>query len=405
MNTLSVKLKFRPSSVDGKEGVLYYRLILHRVVRQHATKYTIFPNEWDERQETIVLMNQDNPRHDSLRIICHRVHWEMTLLSNIANRLNDSQMVFNIEEVLAQFEEINKQQSFFNYMQNRIVRLKSFNKIGTYEKYLSAYRSFSDFRHNEDIRFHEITADVMESYQAYLVQERAVLRNTVSFYMRILRAVYRQGVENGLVTDQFPFRRVYTGVDKTIKRALPVSAIKKIKNLDFSFQPLLETSRDLFLFSVYTRGMSFVDMAYLKKANISGGYLTYSRQKTTQRLSILWEEPMQEIVNKYANDDTPYLLPVIKQEDGTERQQYIAMLKLVNRHLKIIGQLAGVTIPLTTYCARHSWASAAKHNDIPIGVIQNALGHESEKTTQIYLSQLDTTAVDRANRKIIRSLF
>ena len=117
--------------------------------------------------------------------------------------------------------------------------------------------------------------------------------------MRNLRAIYNRAVNEGLVVQRNPFKHVYTGIDKTVKRAVPFKIIKMIKELDLSFEPQLELARDIFLFSFYTRGMSFIDMAHLKKSNLQNGILTYSRKKTGQRLTILWEELMQEIVDKY----------------------------------------------------------------------------------------------------------
>lgn len=120
------------------------------------------------------------------------------------------------------------------------------------------------FRQCKDVALSEIDSDLMQLYEAYLHGKGAV-RNSSSFYMRIFRAVYNRALEKGLINQCNPFRHVYTGVDKTVKRAVPLSAIKRIKNMNLSLQPNLEFARDMFLFSFYTRGMAFVDMAYLKR--------------------------------------------------------------------------------------------------------------------------------------------
>ena len=145
-------------------------------------------------------------------------------------------------------------------------------------------------------------------YEAYL-QKRGLTKNSTSFYMRILRTVYNRAVEKDLITNRNPFKHVYTGIDKTVKRAIPLGAIKRIKNLDLSMRPSLDFARDMFMFSFYTRGMSFIDMAYLKKRDLSNGILSYLRRKTRQQLFIRWEKCMQEIVEKYdTNYCSPYLL-------------------------------------------------------------------------------------------------
>ena len=113
---------------------------------------------------------------------------------------------------------------------------------------------------------------------------------------------------------------------------------------------------------------------------------------------------MQEIVDKYDNSLSEHLLPIIKPKNGDERTQYQNAMYLINRKLKDIGKIVGVQVPLTMYVARHSWASVAKNKNVPISVISEGMGHDSEMTTQIYLASLDTAVVDKANKMILKSL-
>ena len=171
------------------------------------------------------------------------------------------------------------------------------------------------------------------------------------------------------------------------------------------FQPHLDYARDMFLFSFYTRGMSFIDMAYLKKSDLKNGILTYRRRKTGQQLTIKWEKCMEEIVNKYEGRSAmQYLLPIITNSFANERVQYMNALSRVNVTLKEVARLVDLQIPLTMYCARHGWASVAKSKNIPLSVISEGMGHDSEETTRIYLASLDTSVVDRANSLILKDL-
>lgn len=122
-------------------------------------------------------------------------------------------------------------------------------------------------------------------------------------------------------------------------------------------------------------------MAYLKKDNIQNGILSYRRRKTGQQLHIRWEERMQEIVDRHSMPDSGYLLPLIKDDGKDSRRQYQNASHMINRRLKIIGEQIGMAEPLTMYCARHAWASIAHANDVPISVISQGMGHDSEKTT------------------------
>lgn len=222
--------------------------------------------------------------------------------------------------------------------------------------------------------------------------------------MRGLRAIYNRAVEKGMTVQREPFKYVYTGIDKTIKRAVPLKVIRQIRDLDLTLFPTMDFARDIFMFSFYTRGMSFIDMAYLKKKDLQGGTLSYRRQKTGQQLFVKWEKPMQEIVDKYNTNGTPYLLPIIRDMNADIRRQYKNAAHLVNDKLKKLGEKLGLTVPLTSYVARHGWASIARSRNIPLAIISEAMGHDSEKTTRIYLASLDTTSVDKANSRILKAL-
>ncbi|MCM1022244.1 MAG: site-specific integrase, partial [Muribaculaceae bacterium] len=305
------------------------------------------------------------------------------------------------DEIIEEFGIRQNQQSFFNFMENVIVRLKELGKLRTSQTYTSALNSFRNFKIDEDVIFDGFNSDLMESYQAFLT-EKGLIPNSISFHMRILRAVYHRAIEKDITEDKKPFRHVYTGVDKTTKRAIDVKTLKKLKEADLSMQPKAAYARDIFLISFYFRGMSFVDMAYLKKSNLSNGQITYRRRKTGQKLIVKWTKEMQEVLDKYPENDTEYLLPIITSATSTPYSQYRSKQYQVNMGLKAVAKSIGLKMSLTLYCSRHSWASIAKSKGIPVGVISDGLGHDSELTTQIYLSTLDTSAVDKANALIMK---
>jgi integrase len=290
-------------------------------------------------------------------------------------------------------------------MEQTVEYLRLIGKARTSETYATTLRSFKRFRNGEDVEIALVDSDLIQMYEAYL-RRREVCPNTVSFYMRILQAVYNRAVEKGLTAQRFPFKHVSIRTEKTVKRAIGIKEIKCLRELELSRFPAMAFARNMFLFSFYTRGMSFVDMAYLKKTDLSGGMLSYRRKKTRQQLYVKWEECMQDIVDKYASQtvNSPYLLPVIRKPGEEERKQYKAAIFTVNTNLKKVGKLAGIAANLTTYVARHSWASIAKSKHIPISVISEGMGHESENTTQIYLSSLDNQTIDNANKLVLSDL-
>lgn len=284
----------------------------------------------------------------------------------------------------------------FTFMQAQVERLRLAGKNRTAETYAATLRSFRRFRKGEDVRLEQMTPELMEAYEGYL-RASGLTPNSTSFYARILRAVYNRAVEQGLVEDCKPFKHVYTGVDKTVKRALPFELLKEIKALDLREHPALTFARDMFMLSFYLRGMSFIDMAFLRKSDLRSGYITYRRRKTGQQLIIAWTEEMQDILNRYPSNPTEYLLPIITGDEINYRNVGYN----INYNLKRVAAMVGITVPLTMYVARHSWASAARELNIPISVISEGMGHDNEATTRIYLASIDTRVVDYANQLIL----
>ena len=362
----SIKVKFRPSTVSGQEVAIYYQITHERKVRQLAAGYKVFPSEWDESR-SMVAVGCHGERRPALLAIRDRIRWDLERLTKIDRMLDANGLKYTADDVIDEFNRYAREYSLFNYMESIIVRLKQNGKLRTSETYRSTLNSFKKFRLQEDIMLDSLTSGTMEAYEGWL-KGRGVAPNTVSFYTRILRAVYNRAVEDDIVADRAPFRHVYTGVDKTVKRALPLATLKKIRTLDLSWTPALDYARDMFMMSFCLRGMSFIDMAFLKKTDLKDGYVTYRRRKTGQRLVIEWTREMQRILDKYPANESCYLLPVIRRAVANERSVYRNAAYNINRSLKRIAPMAGVTIPLTLYVARHSWASAAKAKGIPVSI-------------------------------------
>ena len=395
----SVKVKFRASTVDKKPGGIYFQIIQNRMVRQLNTDYKIYADEWDEENESILVKGQ---RSNVLSSIKECLDWDIVRFNRVVKKLEKECHKYTADDVITAFLKLTNEVSLCTFMHRIIAQLKQLGKERTSETYTAALKSFMKFRNEQDIPLDGINSDLIQMYEAWL-KSREVRMNTISFYMRILRAVYNRAVEKGLVEQKEPFRHVYTGVEKTRKRAISLKDVKKLKNLDLSMKPSLEFARDIFLFSFYTRGMSFIDIAYLRKSDLSNGILTYHRRKTGQLLTIRWENCMKEIVDKYEDKNSKYLLPLLCS-DGDSRKQYKNALRLVNYHLKTISKMLNIQDPITMYVARHSWASAAKQNKVPLSIISQGMGHDSEVTTQIYLASLDTSVIDKANKMILNSL-
>lgn len=402
----SIKVKFRPSRIAHQEGTLHFQVIHNRKVRTLRTAYRLFPSEWSSALEQIGVANgRDEVRQRYLSSLQELLDADRLRLRNCIYQLQQEQFEFDVDQILQRYASAPlRSQSFLSFTSVLLEDLAQSGRHRTVSTYRSAIRSFICFlQPHEDIALQEIDAHLMVRYESWL-NARGVCPNTSSYYLRNLRAIFNRAVEQGRVTvAQSPFKHVYTGIGKTQKRAIPLERIRQIRDLDLPSKPLA-FARDIFLFSFYTRGMSFVDMAFLKKTDLHHGILRYRRRKTGQQLLVKWEKPMQELVDRYDTTGSPYLLPLIRKHGSDEWRQYQNEVHRINRNLKVIGEQIGLPIPLTTYVARHTWASIAQSKQVGLSVISEALGHDSEKTTQIYLASLDTHAVDQANSLILGAL-
>lgn len=398
---VSIKLKFRPSVVEGREGTLYYQVICRRRVCQLSTAYKILPCEWDAEHGVLYHQEVHPSRSAYLTGIVSAVRQEQARFWGIVRRLSESGAPLTVDALVAEFRNRSVELTLFGYMEKEIERLRQHGQNRTSETYCATLNSFRNFRDGKNLSLEEMNLDMLMGYERYL-RGKELSQNTISFYMKRLRAVYHKAVEEGIVEEHPLFRRTFTSSEKTVKRAVTLKTIRMLKDLDLSGCESAAFARDMFLFSFYTRGMSFVDIACLRKKDLKNNVLTYRRKKTGQQLAIRWEPCMKKVVDDYAAPaSSPYLLSIIEDVDGNVRKQCHAALTLINRHLKKIGYRIGLSMPLTMYVARHSWASIARKEGVPLPVISEGMGHESERTTQIYLASLEANVIDRANKKIL----
>lgn len=400
--TTTVKAKFRPSTVKDRPGTIVYLVTHRRIARQITTSYKVFPREWDEKCSEPIAAGNDR-RAAIVQSITRKLRSDMERLSAIIERFENLSRNYSSDDVVEKFRRTGKENTLFVFMEGVIERLRQLNHSGTAKNYSAALGSFKRFRNNEDIQMEAIDHILMEDYQAYLAS-LGVVPNSISFYMRILRAVYNRAVEQELTIDRNPFRTVFTGVEKTRKRAISISDIKRIRDLDLSLKPNLEFARNLFLFLFLCRGMSFIDAVFLKKTDIQNGVLTYRRHKTGQLLRVKIISQIRELIERLSNEDSPYLLSVIGNPRKEERKQYESSLRRVNNALKVIAEMVKLPVALTTYVTRHTWATIAKSKNIPVNVISDALGHDSVVTTQIYLASIDSSIIDDANELVVSGL-
>ncbi len=398
---ITINTKFRASTIEGKEGVVYYQVSYNRIIRQIKSGYTLHPCEWSTDEKFVVVDDSNSKRAKQLRLISEKIGYDTRRLYKLAKELEGRGALNHCDDLVFEYSKLPKAQTLFDYIRVQVSQLKQSGRLGTSNNYLATFNSFSKFRGEEDVILDNITPALIEEYDVYLKREK-VSMNSISFYMRNLRAVYNKAVKEEIIESQNPFKRVYTGVKKTSREAVTIDDIKRIKNYEVITNVTCEYARDMFLFSFYTRGMSFIDMAHLLKSDLKNGVLSYKKRKKGQPLHIKWETCMQEIVDKYSFADSPYILPI--SVGANDSNYYKGQLCKVNGWLKKLSKELNLGVTLTMNIARHSWALAAKTKSIPIPIISEGLGHDNETVTMQYLESLGCSYVDGANRMILEDI-
>ena len=275
---ITIKVKFRESTIKKKKGTIYYLLTRNKEYREITTPYKIHSHEWNDKRSLIAISNAEYQRRYELQLIENSIIRDIRHLQHILTSEN------NIDTIIKLFKKIQGESLLSVFSKSVTNDLYIKNQPRTAKSYIASVKSFLRFRNGVDISFEELTPKLISDYERYL-KEQQICNNTISFYMRNLRAIYNRAVEESYTEQKHPFKKVFVGNDKTIKRAIDEDVISRLKTLDLSSKPRLAFSRDMFMFSFYARGMAFIDLAYLTKENIQGAVsYTHLTLPTTSRV-------------------------------------------------------------------------------------------------------------------------
>ncbi|WP_291590948.1 site-specific integrase [Bacteroides sp.] len=404
--TTSVKLMLNKGRrLNNGTYPLVFQVIHNRKKKLLYTGFRVKEESFNELKEKII----DDADAVLTATDITRMNRELRKMRNLIHtriqRLEQTTESFTVEDVLAQSTHANVRQQFYilRYIDMQIERKKALKKEGTAAAYKSTRSSLAKFLDGSDIRMSAIDLRFIRRYEDFLYNS-GVGVNTVSYYLRNLRTLYNQAVIDGYRPNgEYPFAKAQTRPAKTVKRALSREDLQTLATLKLEDASELKFACDLYLFSFYAQGMAFVDIVLLKKSNIYNGVLTYSRHKSKQFIRIAVTPQMQELMDKYETEGE-YVFPIIRDDSSSEYAQYRLALGRINRHLKRIAAMIDINIPLTTYTARHTWATLARDCGAPVSVISAGLGHTSEEMTRIYLKEFDVSQLDKVN-SIVTNLF
>ena len=412
----------RPSSRPDRPGSLTLRIIHQRQTKSVTLPdYRLYPEEWDRETQSIVYPANDPERFSYLKTVEQKLECEIMLIKEYISELAKGGQ-YSTEDVVSLYLKKSSDDKLLGYTELLALEFDHNGRERTARAYRTVAKGLVDFNKGTDIPLSHINSHLIKSFESFL-RSTSKMPNTISYYMRNLRAIYNKAVISKHIvnlTEEKPFAGVYTGIDNTRKRALTEDELKTLHSLNFAdkLKSDKQESREsrhiqnlhhawqLFFFSFHARGMCFVDLAYLRKDNIQNGVIRYNRKKTGRPIEVKITSELQSIIDSFSEEvkSSDYVFPIIKDNNKKARTQYENGLRLQNKRLKLLSRLACIS-SISTHVARHTWATIGKHENVPLRVLSECLGHTSEKTTLIYMGLLDNSILDEANDLINAVIF
>lgn len=382
---------------------LYLRITHDRKSAWVPLNVFVAKNEWDPRLQQIIKKKCKRYR-DIDRINDHILKKKLDAKEKIANLYHSGEIEhLTLADIKNEIINSKKDATFSIYTNQIISEMKMAGKYGNAAIYETALNFVTRNNNNLDIKFQQINYHFLKKLESsHLAAGNTI--NSLSVYLRTIRAIYNRAIkENIAKREWYPFENYSIKKTKTKKRAISKDDIQKIEN----HKPEIGTqefhARNYFLFSFYMIGLNFADIALIKSSNIINGRLEYTRRKTNKNYSLAIYDKPQEILNIYkkGKKEGEYIFPIINREDPELIRKDIRNgLKTFNKYLRKIAKELNIEGNLTSYVARHSWATIGKQLNVPIQVISEGLGHDNLSTTQIYLDSFDKNVIDDASMLI-----
>lgn len=403
---MNYKIICRADKVNKQgESPLYLQFYHEGRRKKVTTGVAVNPRFWDDLAQQLTL---DCPNRDELQF---RLNEQIRAYEKKMRRLEALDISVTFETLLerkADDGRLTVEDGFSEVIQ----RLEALGKINSATKHKYALHLINRYKPSS-IALEAIDTDYLKGLELFL-RQRGNSDNSIATRFAILKAIYNKATKEGKINaKQNPFSLYQVGSlwAKTRKRAITKEDVQKLAELDLERSSRLfyrGFARDIFLFSYYTAGMNFTDIATLHYCDIVNGRLSYSRNKTQKLLSFRLMPKAMEVIEHYSRvghsyDD--YIFPILDKRIHVTPQQIFnrthKVLRKVNRELKVLGELIGLQIPLTTYVARHTYATVLKRSGVNIAIISESLGHSDISTTQIYLDSFENSQIDEAMKHLL----
>ncbi|MEG0108966.1 MAG: site-specific integrase [Lachnospiraceae bacterium] len=398
----TVKAVLNRDRVKKKGGYSLVIQILHRRSKRVIyTPYILNDEDFDPMTQMVLFTEKSAFTRKQIGDINRFIAKKKRELEKIILLVSARNTDFSCEDIIREYRQEQSNRYLNTYIERLIERKEKMGKSGIAKALRSTLRSLNKFIGNRTVVFNDITPIFAKEYETHLAGT-GIKQNTINFYIRNFRSIYNLALESGVeMVDHMPFRKIHLRNEKTVKRALKKEIIEQIAKVNLTADKELDQARDLFMFSFYTRGMSFVDVVCLKHKDIADGVIYYKRHKTNRHMQVTIIPELQVIIDKYMSSDL-YVLPFMSFSDAvTPYKRYQKAYRILHRGLKKLQKRLRLTTPLTMHVARHSWATIAKESGANTAAISQGLGHATEKTTEIYLKDFDFSVIDAINVQVV----
>lgn len=394
MVTIKPYLDCRRQKQDGTFP-LKIRVSSNRKSFYLVTSFNLTKKYWDQKKSK-VKSNYSNHRLLNLCIDKRILEIEELLL------LHGSPEKLSIVELRQLIENRQKPVSVSGFARQLIRTLEAENKHGNALVYHTALKKLES-HFGSNLSFEDLNFSLLTTFQQRMAQEGMSV-NGISNYLRTIRALYNKAIQANLVDkSNYPFHRFKIKTEKTVVRALSISELQKLAAIEFEAETAEWRAHRLFFLSFALIGINVIDLAQLRRSDIQGERIHYKRQKTHKVYSVRINSMAKRILDELAVDGY-YLLPLlppIRQSSSEVKRISMQQTKNSNKHLKRIGEKLGLRLKLTTYVARHSWASTAKQLGYSNELIADAMGHSiGNSVTAVYLEKFSNEKIDEMNEEV-----
>jgi integrase/recombinase XerD len=399
MANLKVLLDTRRQKTDGNFNIIF-RITHDRKVYTLNSGISTTELYWNEQRREL------DKAHPNAKLLNIKLSKQYFKIQQAILELDDFFTIVDLRSRIEGKSKISESITFKSFSDVLIAQMLEVKKTGNALVYQTAVNQFIAFSKKTDLLFCDIDYTLLEQFIHHLIV-KGLKQNTISNYLRTIRAIYNKAIKAKAVQNSFyPFDDLTIKTEKTPNRSVLKEDILKFEQMSLVENSGCRKAVNYFLLSFYLVGVSFTDMAYLKTENIVDGRILFRRRKTHKNYSIKLFQQSESIIKQFYSLENKYLLPVLNEsipEDSQQAKKVIKQwLKTTNKYLKRLGEQQGISIPLTSYVARYTFATTAKKLGYSNEIIAEALGHEyGNKTTNIYLDSFDTAVVDEMHFNVI----